>query len=53
MNMHYKPDSVVVVDQQAWWHGIADAVSTFFRRMSNRENIVMGAPWPAPSRRRK
>ncbi|MDZ5698773.1 MULTISPECIES: hypothetical protein [Phyllobacteriaceae] len=53
MNMHYKADSISVPYKESWWRSFGHGVARFFRQMSNRENIVMGAPWPAPSRRRK
>ncbi|WP_274426474.1 hypothetical protein [Chelativorans sp. YIM 93263] len=51
MNMHYKVE--VLPRQDQWWRKLAQAVGSFMKRVSNRENIVMGAPWPAHNRHKK
>lgn len=51
MNMHYRVEALPKQDR--WWQKLAEALRSFAKRVSNRENAVMEAPWPAPSRRRK
>lgn len=53
MTMHYKVESFGVQEKDPWWRKLGRTIGSFMKRVSNRENIVMEAPWPSPSRRHK